>query len=143
MNKKKLLIVILLICVVFTGWKFIINPGMTSGPAQPAGITPTTPDRKPQVSVIIDNGQTAVTYDGIPAATAFDALSAVSTRYNIPVEKKQYDFGVFIEKIGNNANTKEKAWIYLVNGQSGDVAADKKITTDGDKVEWRYTKPMY
>jgi hypothetical protein len=143
MNKKKLLIVIIFIGVVFTGWKFIINPVTISRVPLPAGNTQIAPDRKPQVSVIIDNGQTVVTYDGIPAVTAFDALSAVSTGYNIPVQKKQYDFGVFIEKIGNNANTKEKAWIYLVNGQSADVAADKKSLTSGDIIEWKYTTPMY
>jgi hypothetical protein len=143
MNKKKLLIVIIFIGVVFTGWKFIINPVTISRVPLPAGNTQIAPDRKPQVSVIIDNGQTVVTYDGIPAVTAFDALSAVSTGYNIPVQKKQYDLGVFIEKIGNNANTKEKAWIYLVNGQSADVAADKKSLTSGDIIEWKYTTPMY
>lgn len=98
---------------------------------------------KKSVNVVIDTGTTKTTYDAIPAQTAFDALMNVSRVHSISVVKKDYSFGVFIEQIGALINTKDKTWIYYVNGVSGDVAADKKTLRNGDVVEWQYTKPIY
>jgi hypothetical protein len=133
MNYKKILAgFALFFLAVFVGWQVPRNF------LKQEVISP-----KPRSTFILNTGQSVATYDGILAATAYDALIEVSSRTAIPVEKKQYDFGVFVEKIGDYGNTKEKAWIYYVNGVSGDVAADKKVIKAGDVVEWRYEKPLY
>jgi hypothetical protein len=60
---------------------------------------------------------------------------------NLGLKTKQYDFGVFVEQIGTIANTKDKSWIYFVNGKSGTVAADKQSLNAGDTIEWKYITP--
>jgi hypothetical protein len=45
--------------------------------------------------------------------------------------------------IGGKTNTKDKVWIYLINGKSGDMAADKYILKPEDKIEWKYLKPIF
>ncbi len=97
----------------------------------------------PRVTVAIAAGESIATYDGILAATAYDALLAAASSAAIPIEKKQYDFGVFIEQIGDKPNTKDRAWIYYVNGIPGDVASDKKNISNGDIVQWQYVSPLY
>lgn len=97
----------------------------------------------PRITLILVEEDAVATYSGVPASTVFDALQAVATEKNIPLKTKQYDFGIFVEEIGNKPITKDHAWLYFVNGISGDVAADKKILKSGDSVEWRYMKPTY
>ncbi len=97
--------------------------------------------RQQQVTVSIDFGDTKRMYGDIRASTALDALKEAVKRDNLALSGKQYDFGFLVEKIGDRANTKEKAWIYFVNGAAGDVASDKKTLAAGDMVEWRYVKP--
>lgn len=94
-----------------------------------------------RVTVSIDFGTTAKTYRDIDASTAFDALKESVKRDNITLSGKQYDFGYLVERIGDKTNTKEKSWLYFVNGTAGDVASDKKILNPGDRVEWKYVKP--
>jgi hypothetical protein len=35
------------------------------------------------------------------------------------------------------------AWIYFVNDESGQIAADQYQLAPGDIVEWKYIKPEY
>ncbi len=93
------------------------------------------------ISVTIDYGDRIATVSSITAITAFDALQKATQQEKMEIKTKQYDFGVFVEQIGDVANTKEKAWIYFVNGKTGTVAADKQLVVGGDSVEWRYIKP--
>ncbi len=76
-------------------------------------------------------------------ATAFSLLESVAEEEEIKVTTKQYDFGIFVESIGGVENTKERAWIYFVNGKSGEVASDQYKLSSGDVVEWRYIEPIY
>ena len=93
------------------------------------------------VSVTFDTGPTVATVSGVTAQTAFQALSEATKKQNLELKTKQYDFGVFVEAIGTLANTKEKSWIYFVNGKAGTVAADKQRLNAGDAVEWKYMTP--
>ena len=97
----------------------------------------------PSVSVTFNTGSTIATVSGIIAPNAFQALSEAAKKQQLEVKTKQYDFGVFIEQIGALANTKEKAWIYSVNGTVGEVASDKYLVKQNDVVEWKYTTPLY
>jgi len=142
MNYKKFFVgCVLFFCVLFVGWKII---RFSSYSLQSASLkTQKEIQQQSRVSVTINTGSSIATYDGVLALTVFDGLTTISADKKIELSVKHYDFGVFIEKIGDLENTKDKAWIYYVNGASGDVAADKKTVKNGDVVEWRYTKPMY
>lgn len=97
----------------------------------------------PRVTLTIVEEQSISTYSGILALTAFEALQSVAADKHILLKTKTYDFGIFVEEIGGKPNLKDHAWLYFVNGVSGDAAADKKILKTGDLVEWRYMEPTY
>lgn len=142
MNYKKLFVGLLAVGVCgFVVWNIAKSHRKTPQASQAVAIKSTQSSAK--ITFILNTGASIATYDGVLAATPFDALTKISTSQSLTIEKKQYDFGVFVEKIGNFANTKDNAWIYYVNGVSGEMAADKKILKNGDIVEWRYTKPLY
>lgn len=111
---------------------FVRSPGVS--------ITTPTPT-SPTVSVTLDTGATVATVSGVRAQNAFQALSEAAKKQHLELKTKQYDFGVFVEQIGMFSNTKEKSWIYFVNGKSGTVAADKQRLNTGDTVEWKYITP--
>jgi hypothetical protein len=104
---------------------------------------PTIQSPVKSVFVTFDTGTAVATVSGVAAQTAFQALSEAAKKQNFELKTKQYDFGVFVEAIGTLANTKEKSWIYFVNGKAGTVAADKQSLTAGDMVEWKYISPAF
>jgi len=98
------------------------------------------------VSLILEYDKDNIaTYSGElkQGTTAFSILEEIANKESIIVETKKYDFGTMVESIGDNKNSKEKAWIYFVNKTAGDVAADKKTLNAGDVVEWKFIKPEY
>ena len=94
------------------------------------------------VTVVVDNGDKQKTYTNVTAPNAYLALVEAVKQDNLEVGTKQYDFGILVTSIGTYVNSTAKAWIYYVNGKSGDVSADKKLVAVGDKVEWKYVKPQ-
>ncbi|MCX6792097.1 MAG: DUF4430 domain-containing protein [Candidatus Gottesmanbacteria bacterium] len=133
--KRILFIVVIILAAffVFSSKVLFIHPRNVS--------TDNTTKTTVSVSVTFDTGSTIATVSGISAQNAFQALSEAAKKQNLELKTKQYDFGVFVEQIGTFANTKEKAWIYFVNGKSGTVAADKQSLNAGDTVEWKYMTP--
>jgi hypothetical protein len=99
------------------------------------------------VDVIIDYGNGTVrVYDDVPIpkarSTVFQALISVAS-----VKYTEYPFGIFVDSIDGVANdpTANRYWIYYVyiEGQGfvmGEVAANLKLVSDGDRVSWNYTK---
>lgn len=73
-------------------------------------------------------------------ATVFSGLLNYSEKNNIEVVyNNNYSFGVFIESISGIKNGDDgKYWQYYINDILGDVAADKKVLEEGNKVEWRF-----
>lgn len=135
---KRIKIIILIVALLVGAIAlFYSKPSSFNTPKEQTSVTVET------VSVVIDTGESVATVSGIAATNAFDALKEASIQKNIPIKTKQYDFGVFVEQIGEVANTKDKSWIYFVNGVSGTVAADKQAVQTGDSVEWRYMTPLY
>lgn len=130
---------IIIIIAVFLLGAFIFRGTFSKNFSQ----IPPSPVQAPQVvvTVIIDTGVSQKTYANIPASTPYGALFEASKQDNFEIKSKQYDFGVFVEGIGEFENTNEKSWIYEVNGISGDVAADKKDLVMGDTVLWKYVTP--
>jgi hypothetical protein len=51
----------------------------------------------------------AISYTDIEASTPFDALVLIAKKNNLDLQTKQYDFGVFVEGIGEQKNTKDMA----------------------------------
>ena len=97
---------------------------------------------KLQTQVVIENEETRKEAT-VSAKTAFEALQNLAQQENLDLKTKQYDFGVFVEGIGGVENTKEKAWIYFINGKSAEVAADKYELKNGDIIEWKYIAPTF
>lgn len=130
--KKIIVFSIVIAAILFVlGPKFIsqvVPPVVTRAPA-------------PVVTVTFDTGAIIATESGVAAETAFGALTAAAAKKQWEVKAKQYDFGVFVQEIGTLANTREKSWIYFVNGKSGEVAADKQQVAAGDFIEWKYITP--
>jgi hypothetical protein len=133
--KKIILIAVVLLAVLYILFPKALPQHTSAVPT----ITPTSAIST--VSVTLNNGSTAPTVSGITAQNAFGALQEAAKKQNITLKTKQYDFGVFVEQIGGLANTKEKSWIYFVNGKAGTVAADKQKVHAGDQVEWKYVTP--
>lgn len=73
--------------------------------------------------------------------TAYSLLQKIAESMDLELETTQYDFGVFVKAINGRESTAEMSWIYFVNGNSGDVAADQKQINAGDTVEWKYLAP--
>jgi hypothetical protein len=139
---KRIIVFVLIILAAF----FLVGravPGMQTGKrVVPPVPTLEVPEKRP-ATLVLDDGKTIATYSGIFAKNAFEILTTIGNQNNIPIVTKQYDFGVFVQKIANMENTKDMAWIYFVNGKSGEVAADQYELKNGDVVEWKYTKPIY
>ncbi|MFZ2969660.1 MAG: DUF4430 domain-containing protein [Minisyncoccia bacterium] len=78
-------------------------------------------------------------------SNVFSGLLIYAKDNNFEVEyNNNYDYGVFVESIDGIRNGDEgKYWQYYVNGSLGDVAADKKILQEGDRVEWRFEEAPY
>ena len=76
-------------------------------------------------------------------STAFSMLEQLVSEKGLEMEIKQYDFGVFVQAIDGMESGTDLAWIYFVNGESGQVAADQQPVSDGDLVEWRYKVAEY
>ena len=141
MKKLKFLIPILLLTIFLVG---CIPPKKVK---ETKKVIPTGGVRKTEgVTLVLDFGEGKVsTYPGVKVSekTVFSALKKVAGNKNLELKIKDYSFGKLIEQIGDKKNTKEKAWIYFVNGKSGEVAVDKMKVKDGDVVEWKYIKPEF
>lgn len=99
-----------------------------------------------KVSAVVDfgDGETfEYQKDFEEGKTAFSILMEMAEENQMEIETKEYDFGTLVEAIGGKENSTEQAWIYFINGESGQVAADKQELKTGDKVEWKFIKPEY
>jgi len=57
------------------------------------------------------------------------------------LKTKTYDFGIFIEAIGDKENGEDgKYWMYYVNEEMPMMAVDKKEIGPGDKIEFKFEK---
>jgi hypothetical protein len=79
--------------------------------------------------------------DMASSTSVFDLLKEALDARQITYETKTYNFGVFVSSINGQVSGSDKAWIYFVNGQSAQVAADKYVLKPQDVVEWKYIEP--
>ncbi len=76
-----------------------------------------------------------------PHVTVFDALIAVAN-----VSYRYYGDLVFVEGINgvfNNENNNGRYWQYWIDGEYGQVAANKCILNNCSVVEWRYVPSQF
>lgn len=94
--------------------------------------------------LIIDSGKDALKtfqtlLSGQEKMTAFGLLQAGAEQLGLPLKSTNYDFGVFVEAIGEVENGQDgKYWMYYVNGSLPQVASDKMELNPGDKVEFKF-----
>ncbi len=96
------------------------------------------------VNLVIDFGNNNVKDVSLvasPEDTAFSILKTTVEKENIELKVKQYDFGVFVENIAGFESNTKKSWIYYINGESGQIAADQQKIKNEDKIEWKYEVP--
>lgn len=90
--------------------------------------------------VNIDFGGGKVMTAQVESANAYEALVKAAKINNIQIERKEYKFGSLVTKIGEKANNNSFAWIYYVNGKTGQFSAEKFIVHPQDVVDWKYEK---
>ncbi len=132
--------VILVMCIGISG--FFLQQ-YVQAPQVSKQLSTQETQQKPIVSVTLDKNGDIATYSGVMAQTPYEALVEVSKKEGIPLVTKQYDFGIFVQKIGDLETGPDMAWIVSVNGKSLTVAADKETVKTGDMVQWAYTKAIY
>lgn len=145
-DKLKMLLLavgIVFVGFIFTWFKFfnILQPNQTPDNQVSDQITSA---EKIIVELSIDPGTGKTTvYEGIgtnQGETAYSLLVKKMNETGSSVVTKNYDFGMMVESIDNVTANDSYFWSYSVNGTAGNVAADKYVLQNGDKVEWKYTK---
>jgi len=98
-----------------------------------------------EVGLVIDFGEQKIEESMalVEGEKAFSILQKVVDMKGLRMETKQYDFGIFVQSIDGYESGSEKAWIYFVNDESGNVSADQYELKNGDKVEWKYVEPNF
>ena len=91
-------------------------------------------------SVTIDFGDGKKVSGKTSAKNAYEALVEVAKLNKLTVEVKQFKYGKMVVEIGQKENSTNYFWSYLVNGKSGQIAADSFLIYPNDKVEWVYKK---
>jgi hypothetical protein len=95
-----------------------------------------------KLTIDFGNGKTSeFNFPFIENSSAFSVLKDSLDVQGLSLETEVYDFGVFVKSIDGYASSAEKAWIYYVNGESGQIAADKHFLNPGDNVAWKFVKP--
>jgi len=75
--------------------------------------------------------------DGIDSVSVFDLLTE-----NHRVDYISTGMGVFIKAIDSIENGSGVYWLYSVNDTTAQIAADRYITSDGDRIRWHFSKPV-
>lgn len=145
MNKAKILIAsigIILLLWIASWFKFfgIVGDNKMQQTASPSPTQEAS--QNAELVITFDDGSTVTfTKEKAVDETAFSILKEVTDAKSLTLETTQYDFGVFVKSINGEESSADKSWIYFVNGQSGQVAADQYKLKPGDKVEWKYVVP--
>lgn len=105
------------------------------------------PEIKGEVSLAINDGEKepqSFKVEFFKGMTAFDLLKEKAKQLGFNLKTKNYDIGVMIIAIGNKENGQGgKYWLYYVNKEMPQIAADKKELKEGDKVEFKFAKSPF
>jgi len=147
--KKNLILVIIGIIVAFVVVIFIVQkknklaiPDFSEIENTKAQTAKSKSDQKEEISLIINYGEKQDNY-GLEIEggdTVFSVLKRLAQDQNLDLNYSDSELGVFVDKIGEQKNTKNEFWVCDLNQESGKVAADKQKIKSGDIVEWKFTK---
>ena len=74
-------------------------------------------------------------------STALQQLQKITQENSIPVEIKTESFGSYVDSLdGLKGVTDSKYWLFSVNSKTAEVGADQLKLSEGDMVEWKFTK---
>ncbi len=104
------------------------------------------PDSEISVSLKISGDGWTVDYMDVETLnnTVFSFLTECSKEvgFNVDYTEWQGYDAVFVNSINGTHNGENGMWWqYYVNGEYGDLGADRKEIFDGDLVEWRFEEP--
>lgn len=74
-----------------------------------------------------------IIYQGAEGQTVLDLLKSKHTAVT-----QDSSFGTYVSSINGKSGDADSAWLYYIDGQLGQEAADKAVTKDGQSIEWRY-----
>lgn len=150
-NIKKFIVILSLLFVGFiASWFYlfrIIQPPLElSSEDQELLVQNENADSEKTVNLFVDFGNGEVqtlekTVNNEEKLTVFGILEKFAEEEGVELESQQYDFGVFVKSIAGYEGSAETAWIFFVNGESGQVSADQYELKNGDVVEWKYLEP--
>jgi uncharacterized protein YxeA len=142
--KRKILITIAAIILIIFGGLSVYHS--QNKPAQKSAEN-NIADQGNEVNLVIDYGngsQKTLTTSYTKSMTAFDLLKRGAEKENLTLKTKPYDTGVFIEAIGDTENGQDgKYWLYYINGEMPQVAADKQNIKVADVVEFKFEKSPF
>jgi hypothetical protein len=131
--------------IIVTGW--VIYSGKISQFVPQKEVETFQENIEKEVILVIDDGEgssKSFQSEFREGMTAFDLLEEKTKEIGLTLKIKTYDMGVFIEAIGDKENGEDgKYWLYYVNGEMPQVAADKQLLNPGDKVEFKFEKSSF
>lgn len=72
---------------------------------------------------------------GVDSASVLDLLKATHR-----VEHQSSAMGVFVKTIDSIRNASGVYWLYSVNDSMANIACDRYITKDGDRIKWHFRR---
>ncbi len=129
-----------ILILVLIGCEPVVTERMEERP-EPVGVE----EAKGEISLVIDDGENQKVYEmeSREGLTVLGGLEAIAEREGLELEVEEYDFGRLVVGIEGKNNSEKKAWIYLVNGASGEVGAGEKSVKAGDEIRWEYKEPIF
>ena len=123
-----------------------ILPLAASAEPTPSVQEQTPPPESPRsVSLMLDFGDgtvkswTDISY--VEGQTLFDLTAKIARENSLTLEfDPPGEYGIFLKSIGDKKGGEEggKWWLWWVDGQAGEVAADQYRLQPGDVAEWKY-----
>lgn len=146
-NKKILIVIFVAVISVILGCGAIAYKTYWSKPSLDKSSTFEN-DFQDKVLYIINYGEENINgyqIDASENSTVFSLLEKLARRENFKIETVFYpEMGIFVKSIGEaEGGTDNKWWQYWVNGNLGEVAADKKEMKAGDTIEWKFEAPQF
>jgi len=139
--KKLFLTLLILTATLFSLTSLAKEISHTNQP-QVAGVENENIERQATVRVVFNTLNTVEeTLSFTNDTNAYELLTLLLNQNDIEYEVTQYDFGVFVTSIGDLDSNAQNSWLYSVNGETGQVAADAYTISDGDTIEWKF-KPI-
>jgi len=90
-------------------------------------------------SLDIDGDIKEVEMPGQERFTAFDVLSFYTDKEGIELKTKKYDFGMFVEGIGDKIGDVDSFWLFYVNGGLANASVDNVEVRPGDVIRFEFT----